>query len=343
MAAPIYLYTGPELGERNDQVEAVKQALKKQFGDSDDYLLYASDTKIEEVIAKLQTESLFVPATCVVLREAEAIKKKEEVELISSWLKTVSSKPKETQNSATLILVSDEISVDTKLDKLVPKENKKIFWELAGYRLEEWVRNYFRKNGYGIDGNAVESILDMLEGNTESLKMECSRFFLCFPKGHLITEDDVEQMLSHNREETAFSLFDAISDNSQSPSKRLENGLQILDKILLSKASNSISLMAGLTSCFRKLQLWHSIHNGNYNPDLKSNGFTSKKAIAQYTRASQIWNYGQTAAVLSMLSQTDMDIRSTGQALQKTQLSMLLYSIVMRGGAKLAVYDTDLQ
>lgn len=76
MPAPIYLYTGPEFGERNEQVEAVKQAQKKQFGDSDEYLLYASDTKIAEVVAKLQTESLFVPATCIVLREAELVKKK---------------------------------------------------------------------------------------------------------------------------------------------------------------------------------------------------------------------------------------------------------------------------
>ena len=76
MSAPIYLYTGPEIGNRNDQVESVKASLIKKFGDADNYLLYASDSKIEDIIARLQTESLFVPATCVVLREAELIKKK---------------------------------------------------------------------------------------------------------------------------------------------------------------------------------------------------------------------------------------------------------------------------
>jgi len=53
MSLPIYLYTGPEIGNRNEQVEAVKSSLVKKFGDVDNYLLYASSSKIEEIIAKL--------------------------------------------------------------------------------------------------------------------------------------------------------------------------------------------------------------------------------------------------------------------------------------------------
>ena len=67
---PIYLYTGPEIGNRNEQVESIKASLTKKFGEVENYLLYASDSKIEDIIARLQTDSLFVPATCVVLREA---------------------------------------------------------------------------------------------------------------------------------------------------------------------------------------------------------------------------------------------------------------------------------
>ena len=32
MAAPVYLYAGPEFGERNQAVDSVKTALKKKFG-----------------------------------------------------------------------------------------------------------------------------------------------------------------------------------------------------------------------------------------------------------------------------------------------------------------------
>ena len=337
MAAPIYLYTGPEIGSRNEQVDSVKNSLVKKFGEVDNFLLYASDSKIEDIIAKLQTESLFVPATCVVLREAELVKKKDEIELISSWLKGA-------KDSSVLILVSDEISVDSKLDKLVPKENKQIFWAMDESRLSSWLQGYFRKNGYSVEPEALDSILELTENNTEALRTECNRFFLCFPKDHVITESDVEQILAHNREESAFSLFDSMATPSESPSSRLEAALSILQKILLTKNNSPVMILAGLASCFRRLELWHSIHAGGAYLDdfaLKTKGFASKTARNQYSRASRVWSFGQCAAILASIASADSEIRSSGQTLQETQLSMLLYEIIMKNGGRCAKYEVE--
>ncbi len=339
MPAPVYLFTGPEFGERNDQVDLIKESLKKKFGTIDQFVLYASDVRIVDVVAQLRMESLFVPAKCIVLREAELIKKKDDIELLSGWIKSVTS------DSSLLILVSDEISVDSKLDKLIPKEHKKVFWEMFEDRKEEWVRNYFRKNGLGINPDACGTILDMVENNTEALRTECSRFFLCFPKDYVVTVSDVEQILAHNREESAFTLFDSMTDFNLSPKKRFENALLILQKILMTKAGSSgggVMLIAGLTSCFRKLAVWHKLHSvGNY-PDeiaLKAGGFVSKKARNQYSRASRVWTAGQAAAITALLAETDMEIRSSGMALQNTRLYLLLYEIIMKNGASCAVYE----
>ncbi len=339
MSVPIYLFTGPEFGERNDQVNTIKEELKKKFGDSEDFLMYASDTALEEIISKLQTESLFIPATCIVLREAELIKKKEEIELISSWCESVK---KTKRDSAVLILVSDEISVDSKLDKLVPKENKKIFWEMFENKKEDWVRNFFRKNGYGIMNDAIDAILDMLENNTETLRSECSRFFLCFKKDHVITAQDVEHLLAHNREESAFTLFDAMTDSSVPRPKRFENSIAILQKILLTKNNNSVMLMAGLSSCFRRLELWHSINPQGVQADesvLKSNGFASKTIRKQYAKAAKTWTFGQTAAITAEISSIDMELRASGTGLGDTYLSLLIYEIVMKNGARCSKYE----
>ncbi len=344
MAVPVYLFTGPEFGERNQSVDKVKENLKKKYGSSDEFLYYAADTRIEDVVSQLRTESLFTPATCIVLRGAEVIKKKEEIQLLSQWIDSVtpSAQNKNPSDASVLILVSDEISVDTKLDKLIPKENKKIFWEMFEDRKEEWLFNFFKKNGYGLAPEAAETILDMIENNTEELSNECSRFFLCFQKGYTVTSEDVENILSHNREESAFTLFDAMTDRNQSPAKRLENSLAILQKIMLSKTGNSVMLLAGLVSCFRKLSLWHSLHAGGAYLDdftLKTKGFTSKTARTQYSRASKIWTSGQTAAIISLLAETDLQIRSLGSALQESQLSLLLYEIIIRGGAHTASWE----
>ena len=335
MSAPLYLYTGPEFGERNDAVAAIKATLRKKYGDIDEYLYYASETDFSEVMTTLQSESLFVPAACVVFRGAELLKNKNDISLLDKW---VSSSP---DGSNVLILVSDEVSVDSKLEKLVPKENKKIFWEMFENQKSEWLKKYFKKSGYSLSQEAAESILELVEKNTEELKSECASFFLCFPEGHEVTAADVEKMLSHNREESAFTLFDAMSDFTKSREERLENSLEILQKIRLSKNSQSVMLIGGLVSCFRKLSLWHKIHAGGAFLDdftLKTKGFTSKKARDQYKSAAKVWTAGQVTACIALLASTDMSIRSMGMQLEETQLQMLLFSIIMKNGAFCSEY-----
>lgn len=339
MALPVYLYTGPEFGERNDAVDAVKASLRKKYGQVDEYQFYLSETSLAQAMTTLQSGSLFSNASCVVIRGAETIKKKEDLQMIQSWLE---SNP---EDSSTLILVSDEISVDSKLDKLVPKgPNKKQFWEMFEDRKLPWVLNFFSRNGYSIDEDAAQLILEMVENNTEALKSECSRFFILFPKDHSINTEDVEAILEHNREESAFTLFNKLTDVSDTPQGRLETGLSILQKMRLSKDNSAVMIFAGLASCYRKLATWHKMMAENPYPDdfeLKKNGFGSKLMQKQYRNASKIWGPGQTTAVLALISSADMQIRSGGALLEEVILQKTIYEIVMKKGGTSAVWEEE--
>ena len=67
MSVPVYLYTGPEAGEKNDQISSLKDELRKKMGDSDNFVYYGTDLNMSDVVAQLMTESLFVPATFVTI------------------------------------------------------------------------------------------------------------------------------------------------------------------------------------------------------------------------------------------------------------------------------------
>lgn len=346
MSVPVYLYTGPEFGERNDAVNALKANLEKQFGSFDDYSYYAIDTSVATVVSMLQTESLFTPATCVVYKSAELIKKKEDIELLASWIESVtpSSKNKTPRDSAMLILVSDETSVDPKVSKLIPKENQKVFWVMFENRRVPWLKDFFRKNGYSIEEDAAEMILEMVENNTESLKNECSRFFTLFPAGTCIKAENVDSVLANTREESVFTLFGAMVDSSQSQTKRFENALTIFQKLRLAAGSSGGSadaIVAGLTFCFRKLQVYHQLKRNGQADDftLKKNGISSPAMRTQYANASKLWTIGQTMAIISLLSSTVMNIRSSGTALEESYMEMLLYSIIIKKGASIQTYQ----
>lgn len=340
MAVPVYLFTGPEFGERNDAIEQLRKQAEKKFGELDQHLLYAGDTSVSDVLGLLQNGNLFSAARFIVLRNAELIKQKEDIARLDEWVKTITAQK---ADDAWLFLVSDETGVDKKLEALVPKENRRIFWEMFDDRKEQWVRDYFRKNGFGIDDAAVESVLGMVENNTEALRTECSRFFICFEKGRTISAADVEAVLAHNRAESAFTLFDALADSDHEPSRRLEEALEILQKIRHSKESNAISLLAGLSWSFKKLREWQTLFVGGSPSDfdLKTHGFSSKKVQGKYRAASRIWKLPQVSLIVSSIAAADMQLRSGGSATEEAVLQGLLYSIVINSGAPLASWEAD--
>lgn len=335
MTPPVYLFTGPEFGERNDAIENLKNSVSKKFGSVDNYLFYASETPVNEFMSVLQNESLFSEATFITVKNAETIKKKDEIEIILNWIKNVKSE------NAVLVLVSDEISVDSKIEKAVPSSNQKKFWEMYEDKKLPWLQNYFSKNGYTLTEDAGNLILSLIENNTQSLKAECSKFFICFPKGTKITEETVDKILTHTREENAFSLFDAMSNSQKTSQERFQNSLEILQKIRLSKENSSVMIIAGLSSCFRKLSLWHKLRLEGKNDDfnLKINGFSSAKIKKQYLSAAKNWTSGETSAILSILAETDMNIRSGGSLLENTLLEKALYEIIIKKGSSSAVCD----
>ena len=308
--SPIFLYTGPEFGKRNDAVEAIKASHKKQFGVIDEHSFYLLETPLNEVMTILQSGTLFSDGVCVVCRNAELIKKKDDIQMIADWLENPDP-------SAVLILISDEISVDSKLEKLVPTSNRKKFWEMFENEKLPWVTSYFSKNGYRIQQSAAS---------------ECSRLFVLFPKDHEITEEDVESVLTHNREENAFSLFRELANSADPAPVRLEKGLQILQKIRLSKENSSVMIIAGLASCFRKLQDWH--RRGEQ-------AIPQQMLQKQYRGAAKVWNIKQTAAILAELASTDIEIRSGGTQMEDILLQKLIYEIVIRGGAQLSTLSQE--
>jgi len=324
--APVWLFTGPEIGERNTAVDQVRTAAAKRCGDLDMHSLYAADVKVGDVISLLQNGSLFADARFVVLRNAEILKKKDDIEQLVTWVAESAS-----ITDAVLVLVSDEIAVDKKIEAVIPKDQKRIFWELFENRKEQWIVDFFRKAGYRIEAEAVSSILDLVENNTDALRTACSRFTLFFPANYCITETDTLNILAHNREESAFTLFDTLGEGD------LAGSLEILRKLALSKDSAPVQTVAGLTFCFRRLGDWHRLASAGSTDEfsLKKAGFTSKRAIDQYRRAAERWDSPAVQYILALLAATDLDLRTGGGPMQDIRMETCIYAILVKAGRTL--------
>ena len=323
--APVWLFTGPEAGEKAAEVEALRRNAEKAFAGLDDFKFYADDIKTAELVALLQNGSLFSSGKFVTVKNAEAFKLKDDVTRLVDWIAAVPEN-KAGGEAVFLILLSDEISIDKRIEAAVPSSHKKIFWEMFEDRKERWLDSFFKKAGLSIDEAAIRLILEMTENNTEALRSACAPFSLFYPAGTRITEREAEALLAHTREESPFTLFDALAKGD------LEEALLIAGKLSLTKEAAPPQIIAGLTWCFRRLEDWHAlVAYSRREPDAmaaRQAGFSSAKAKAQYRAAAERWSLAATRRALSLLAEADMQARSSAGRLQNTAFELLLYRLV---------------
>ena len=316
-----YIFLGPELGKKQDAVNNVKSQFKNTT-QTEEFTFYADETPAAVIVDTLQNQGLFADSRIVIVKGAEAIKKKDEIEQIVAWTKNSKTSG---EDGAALILLSDEIKLAAGFDSA--KANKQIFYELFENEKTAWLRDFFRREGYSIDDDCIETILEMVENNTEALKRECSRLIFFLQKDKPITADDIEKWLSHNREESAFTLFSRIASGD------LTRALESLSVMLASKESAS-GIMAGLAWCFRKLGDYLTLAeagNENNSFELKKIGLTSPKAKSDYIAASRRYNSDAVEACLALTAEYDLLLRSPAAVMEKILMDRYVLAVINTG------------
>ncbi|MDR0638283.1 MAG: DNA polymerase III subunit delta [Spirochaetaceae bacterium] len=310
-----YLFTGPEIGEKADETARIRSALREKYGASlEETTFYALETQTGEMAGIMLNGSLFAEAWLFIIKNAEAVKKKEDVKMLSSVLENL-------DGNTTVILLSDENGIDRTLEKAVGG-NKKIFWEMFESRKREWLQNFFRREGFAITGEAVDTILEMVENNTDALRSQCRNLFLFCDKARPVTEADVERLLSHTRTESTFTLFSAIAGGNT------ERSLEILHTLLDAKES-AVSIFAGLLWCWHKLRDYEMLLTSGASNDfeLKKIGLSSPKIRQDYANAARIYGMAEVNRCIALTAETDVQIRANGTALERLALEWYVYKV----------------
>ncbi|MDR0526088.1 MAG: DNA polymerase III subunit delta [Spirochaetaceae bacterium] len=311
-----FLFLGPEIGEKQDAVSEIRAKLGKT-APPEEMSFYPGETPVSVIVSVLQNGSLFADHRLIFIKNAEIIKKKEEIELLGDYL----AHP---QDDTVLILLAEGTNIAKGLETPIPGGNKRVFWELFENRKIEWVSGFFKRAGFRIGEDGVETILELVENNTEALRRECQRLLLFLDKDKPITSEDLEKLLSHTREESAFTLFSRIAEGD------LSKSLGTLRSLLRAKETPP-AILAGLAWCFRKLRDYAGLAEAGKTGDLdyRKIGLASPKARKDYERASRRYN---PEICLSLTAEYDILVRSGGGALESILMDQYLYKIHFSSG-----------
>ena len=322
----VFAVGGPELGRRNDFIRQLKARCAAEWqGEPEEHRLYAHETPVPALLDLLMNGSLFSAGKFVQYLGADQVKAKADVQAIVDY----AGKPAQ---ATVLVLVADGLGVDKAIEAAIPKDAKKIFWELSAQEMGRWVRDYFSAQGISADEEAVEAMLDLVESNTEALKTDCSRLALFFPPGSRISVDDIERYIAHNRAEDAFSLFDRMAADS------FEQSLETLAAILADREGSGVGLMAGLSWSFRRLSSLHAALAGGtpFDQAARTPRITRRSALASYDSARRRWPASVCDRLVAFGVETDARLRAMGQTNERVILELFVYGcVVARGPVRL--------
>ena len=328
----VYLLLGPEAGEKGEFLKGIQSSLEREFiSQIETYRFYAFETKEGEIVGALQNNSLFADHRLVILSQGEALGSDQIKELVA-YLKTPSE-------SATLVIMSDDTFINSKISSLVPKSETKIFWEMFDNRKADWLKGRFSRGGTAIKGDAIDLLLELVENNTQELGNVAEQLitYARSEQIEVITSQSVEQFIQHTRQVSVFSLFDSIAIADY------PKAVETLHHLFNDSQNHPISILATLIWQLRRLvSLQELLAEGLFFEDaLKEVSVMGKEApikrrqdISNYGAAVKNYTLEQTHTIIARLGEVDLLLREMPNDYSMLLFERLLATIIVKKGAK---------
>jgi len=323
--AGLYLLAGPEEGEKDAYLRRLLERIGKESGGPPEvHRFYAFDSDLGEVLAVLANGSLFAGFRLGLLQGAEELNRKRDVDLLAEYCARAS------RDSALVLLSSEVGRIDKRVERLVPRENKVIFWELFESQKQGWLANFFRSRRIKVEPAAAAFLLDMVENNTRELQAVCERLALFFGPDSTIGYEDVEKILYPSREENVVTLFERL------PARELEPCLEVLAKILLSRDSDAVQLLAVLAGQFRKLLALKRLLSDHFSPEEAAERLElrGKRVQRIFGEAARRYSREELERITVLTAACDQRARSLKSSLHPALLELYLYEVVAPAAAR---------
>lgn len=322
---PILLHLGPEEGEKLSAFRELRAALRKVHGEElEEHSYYAFDTPPDKVVDLLQNGSLFGSGVLVRYRAVENLKRREEIAPLLRYAANPVS-------TAVLVMESSETSVQGDLKKAAGAQNTRIFWEMFENQKQGWLSGYFRRHEVQIEPEGIELFLELVENNTLDLRQEADR--LIGFVGKRITLEDVDQYIYHAREESIFTLYDAVV------AQDLEHALDITEKLVVT--SEPVQILLGLSWQLERLYTLQILRSGGipearlFDELAQRSGqrVAGKRLQKSLLLAARRYALEECAAIRILTSDTDALLRTVPVSFHRGILQQYLYSIIIRKGS----------
>jgi len=167
-------------------------------------VFYGKDADWTAVINACTRYPMFAERQVVLLKEAQQMK---DIEKLESYI--------ENPLSSTIFVVGHKGKTLDKRGKLYKqlKKSAEIFTseKIKDYKLQEWIGEYVRSQGYKINAKAISLLDEHIGNDLNRIINEIEKLALNLKGRKEITEDDIEEYIGISKEYNVFELQAAIA------------------------------------------------------------------------------------------------------------------------------------
>lgn len=234
----IYVFLGNEINIIKKKIDSLIDELK-----IDNVIKYDYDSvSIDDILNEINYVDLFNEKKLLIVSNFTFKKMKDKEEkALSNYINHMND------NVIILKCIDEKLDNKKELIKLVNDKCKVIELKKMDYKtLHEYVTKIFSDNNKRITYNQIKNILSLCENDTDSVLNEVNKLLLYKMDSDIITDEDIENVISKNSEKEMFKLNDAVMAHN------IPNMLEST-KTLVSSGVDEVVIIDYLSKQFRTL------------------------------------------------------------------------------------------
>jgi len=304
-------------GENEIEIDKFIKTLKEKENIEESITYNYKDTTIKDVLEEASYKDLFGNKKLVILSDATFLTGKTTLE-DESFTNFINN-PKD----ALLVLkvLSEKLDERKKIVKLLKeKATIKEFKPLDYKNITTYIKEYFNKEGYKIDNDAINEIKTRLEGNTLVIDSEFQKLLIYKLEDKNITKEDVKNVITVYEKDIIFKLVEAVTKKDKKTIfetyKKLKEEKEE-ESVIISLLANQFQLMLSAKILYNegldKYKIASSLKEHPYRTELALNA------------ASNI-SLKEIKDIIYKLALTDIDIK-TGEKDKTVALETFLLEL----------------
>jgi DNA polymerase-3 subunit delta len=278
-------------------------------------VFYGKDADWAAVVNACKRYPMFAERQVVLLKEAQQMK---DIDKLESYA--------ENPLSSTIFVVAHKTKTLDKRSKLYKllKKSAEIFTseKIKDYKLQEWIGEYVRSQGYKINAKAISLLDEHIGNDLNRIVNEIEKLALNLKGKKDITEDDIERYIGISKEYNVFELQAAIAK------KDLAKAIKIIQYFEGNPKAGPIQMvLPALYASFSKVYTVFGMHDRSeaaLKPHFYFNGNAVKSAL------ETINNYGYDGIERILLLLHHYNLKGVGVGDTGTSDASLMKEMVVK-------------